>query len=143
MADDLKALNRLFIEEVLNKGNVARIDDLIAEDVVEHHPLPGSSGGRAGAHHDIGILRAAFPDMRMTTEVELEEGDLHAAVQRVTGTHEGEFLGLPATGKHIDVHFIEVSRVRDGQYVEHWGLVDTDTLMAQLGVQPPAAAASA
>jgi predicted ester cyclase len=143
MADDLKALNRLFLEEVLNKGNVARIDDLIAEDMVEHNPFPGSPPGRAGAHRDIGMLRNAFPDMRMTTEVELEEGDLHAAVQRVTGTHQGDFLGLPATGKHIDVQFIEVSRVRDGQYVEHWGLVDTDTLMTQLGVQPAAAEASA
>jgi predicted ester cyclase len=139
MATDLKALNRRFLEEVLNGGDLDRIDDMISEDVVEHIPVPGTAQGREGAHQAIAMMRDAFPDLRMETEVELQEGDLHAAVQRVTGTHEGDFMDIPPTGRHVSVLFVEVSRVRDGVYTEHWGLMDVEGIMSQLGVQPSAA----
>ena len=80
---------------------------------------------------------AAFPDLRMTPEDVLASGDKVVVRVRATGTHEGEFMGVPATGKSIDVQAIDIVRFEDdGLAHEHWGVFDAMTMMQQLGVVP-------
>ena len=136
MATDLKALNRRFYEEIIQEGNLDLIDDLVSDDIVEHVPLPGQGTGREGTKQAIRMFREAFPDIRADIQVEIAEGDLVAVVARFTGTHQGEFIGIPPTGKKVAVLALDVSRIRDGKFVEHWGLFDTAALMEQLGAAP-------
>ena len=133
----IKALNRRFNEEVIEKGNFNLIGELIAEDFVEHQPLPGTAQGREGVKQTMVMVRSAFPDVRIAVEADVAEGDMLFAMGTMTGTHQGEFMGIPATGKAISVLFMDLFRVRDGKFVEHWALFDTAAMMEQLGVQPP------
>ena len=83
------------------------------------------------------MYRAAFPDLRMDPEDVLVSGDKVVARVRATGTHEGELMGKPATGKSVDVQLIDIMRFdEDGLVAEHWGLVDMLAMMQQLGVAP-------
>ncbi len=136
MADDLKALNRRFYDEVFGKHNLDAIDELISEDIVEHIPLPGQGPGPEGVKQAIGQLFEAFPDLAFEILEEMEEGDLSTVVTRMTGTNEGEFMGMPATGRRVSVLGADVARVRDGRFSEHWGFFDQGAMMEQLGVMP-------
>jgi predicted ester cyclase len=84
---------------------------------------------------------SAFPDMRMEPQDVISDGDKVAVRVRVTGTNEGEFMGMPATGKSVDVQLIDILRLADDGLVhEHWGVTDTLALMQQLGAIPDEAA---
>ena len=87
------------------------------------------------------MFRSAFPDFRMEPHVIIAEGDLACVRSTTTGTHEGEFMGIPPTGKKIEALGFDLVRVRDGQAVEHWGLLDAMTMMQQLGAIPEQAPA--
>jgi len=137
MSDDPKAVNRRFNEEAINQQRLDAVDALLADDIVDHIPLPGQGPGRAGIKHALGLFFGAFPDLRLEVVEELAEGELVAQVVRITGTNKGPFMGMPATGKQISVLGADFLRVRDGQVVEHWGFVDQGSMMAQLGLQPP------
>ena len=136
MSDELKALNRRFNEEVINEQNLGAIDELVAEDIVDHIPLPGQGPGRAGIADALRLFFGAFPDLRMEVVAELAEGDVVAQVVRFTGTRRGEFMGLPATGKEVSVLGSDFVRAQGGKIVEHWGFVDQGALMQQLGMGP-------
>lgn len=134
--DELKKLNEHFYDEVFRRHNLDAIDELLTEDFVEHNLLPGQSPGRQGAKEFIGHLLQAFPDLEPVVENQIAEGDLVAAVLSMTGTHQADFLGMPATGRKAIVQVMDMSRVRDGKFCDHWGLADLGGLMAQLGVAP-------
>ena len=83
------------------------------------------------------MYRIAFPDMRMDVEEVLTSGDKAIVRARVTGTHQGEFMGMPATGKSFDVKLIDIMRFgNDGLAHEHWGVIDALAMMQQLGAVP-------
>jgi len=79
----------------------------------------------------------AFPDLNFEVENQIAEGDTVAAVGTMTGTHNSDFLGVPATGRRVSVAVMDTGRVREGRFTDHWGLVDVPDLMAQLGVAQP------
>jgi steroid delta-isomerase-like uncharacterized protein len=136
VADDLKALARRFYEEVLNKGDLDALDDLVADDLVEHQEMPGMPPGKEGVYAFVTTFRTAFPDLRAEIQGMVAEGDevwVHAVM---TGTHTGEFLGIAPTGKAFNVVAFDRVRVRDGKAVEHWGASDDLGMMTQLGVIP-------
>ena len=136
MADDLKALARRFYEEVLNKGDLDALDDLVADDLVEHQEMPGMPPGKEGVYAFVTTFRTAFPDLHAEIVGMVAEGDevwVHAVM---TGTHTGEFLGIAPTGKAFTVVAFDRVRVRDGKAVEHWGASDDLGMMTQLGVIP-------
>jgi predicted ester cyclase len=81
-------------------------------------------------------MRSAFPDLKLTPEAIYTDGDTVIARVRVTGTHNGEYFGIPPTGKGIDVAVIDITRVEGGKAVERWGIVDGFKLMQQLGQVP-------
>jgi len=125
-----------FLEDVINKGQLERADDLVKEDFVELDPLPGQKQGREGLKAVIGALRSAFLDMHWVANEMVAEGEKVVTRFVWTGTHRGTFLGIPATGKHVEVKGVVIDRLEDGKMADSRILMDTMSLMQQLGVVP-------
>lgn len=136
-AQELKQLNEKFNEELYRRRRVDAIDELLTEDFIEHTPAPGQAPDRQGAKEFMALMLQAFPDLDYSIESQIAEGDMISAVSTMTGTHQGDFMGVPATGRRVEVQVMDTARVRGGRFSEHWGLVDTPTLMGQLGIAPP------
>ncbi|HET9999508.1 MAG TPA: ester cyclase [Ktedonobacteraceae bacterium] len=122
-------------EEVFNAGKIELIDELFAPNFVDHdpsNPLPGLDGVR----QLVSMYRGAFPDLRLTIEDEITEGD--KVVTRFTGrgTHKGPLMGIPPTGKRVTITAIDILRFENGRIMEHWGNQDLLGMMQQLGVIP-------
>jgi steroid delta-isomerase-like uncharacterized protein len=133
---DVKALTRRFYDEVFGKGDLAVLDELVDDDLVEHEELAGIPGGKAGLIEFVKQLRAGIPDLTCDIHAMVSEGDEVWAHVTLRGTHQGEFLGIPATGKSIAVDTIDRTRVRNDKAIEHWGVTDVFGMMQQLGVIP-------
>ena len=137
-----KALVRQFVEEAINQGNISAIDELLIPDFVEHEELPpGIPPGREAPKVLFTMLRSAFPDIKATIEHLIAEGDEVVLHMTWTGTHEGEFMGIPPTGKSISINVIDILVIAEGKFVEHWGVMDSMAMMQQLGVIPAGAPA--
>ena len=132
MSEENKALIRRFYEEVWNDKNLEAIDELVATDSVDHDLPPGREGAKAF----ISMYLSAFPDTKMTIEDLLAEGDKVVTRWSATGTHTGELMGIPATGKQVTVTGLDINRYSGGKSVEHWGEFDQMGMMQQLGVVP-------
>jgi steroid delta-isomerase-like uncharacterized protein len=137
--DHEAAVRRLY--ELLSTGDVDRFAELLADDFVEHEETPGLAPTKEGVKTFFRMYLAAFHDLRMDAEDVLVSDDKAVARVRATGTHEGEFMGIPATGKRIDVQLIDIFRLGGGLVHEHWGVIDALAMMQQLGVVPKGPAA--
>ncbi|MBI1880230.1 MAG: ester cyclase [Chloroflexi bacterium] len=132
-----KALVRQLVEEVINQGNIRVIDELLIPDFIEHEELPpGIPPGREAPKVLFTMLRSAFPDLKATIEHLIAEGDEVVFHMTWTGTHDGEFMGIPPTGKRISINVIDILSIAEGKFVEHWGVMDSMAMMQQLGVVP-------
>lgn len=132
-----KADIRRFIEEVFHEGKLDVLDEVIAADYVEHVPLPpGFAPGRDGLKQWVTALRAAFPDFRYRIDDMIAEGDKLAVRVTARGTHQGEFLGIPPTGRRVSWTEMHMPRIVGGKHVEHWANVDQLGLLRQLGAIP-------
>lgn len=136
MSAENKAIVHKFIEEVLNQGNLERANDLVKEDFVELDPFPGQQPGREGLKAVLGGFLAAFPDMHWLVEEMVAEGEKVVTRFSWTGTHRGEFLGIPATGRSVQVKGVVIDRLENSQMADSRILMDTMSLMQQLGVIP-------
>lgn len=136
-AAENKAMVRRVFEEAINAGDYAVLDELLAADYV-NHDMPAPAPGAEGFKQVIAQFRAAFPDMTVTIEAEFADGDLVGTRGRFTGTHKGDFMGIPASGNPIDIRYIDLWRVRDGVLAENWVQMDTAGLMQQIGAKPGA-----
>lgn len=130
---DNATIVRQFIDDVLNKGDIEGAGRFVWDDVVEHVPLPGQGPGLAGLQDVVRGMRSAFPDMHWTVEEQLADGDRVLTRFEWTGTHRGEFVGVPPTGRRVSVWGMVVDRLVDGRIKETRILMDTLGLMAQLG----------
>jgi steroid delta-isomerase-like uncharacterized protein len=141
-----KALVRRFYEEVYNKQNLAIIDELIATNFMSHTLDPGGVPTREGYKQFITGFLNAFPDVRVSVEDVIAEGDKVVARWVVRGTHKGEFRGptgsIPPTGKQVTVTSIDIFRIADGKFIERWPERDRLGLLQQLGVVPAPGQAS-
>lgn len=133
---DLKAIGRRFYDEVLTKGDVALIDEIVDDDFVEHEEFPGLTSDKAGVTVWVGMMREAFPDLSVEVVAMVTEGDEVWTQGVMRGTHRGEFMGVPASGRSVEVPMVDRIRFRDGRVVEHWGVTDTLAMMQQLGAVP-------
>jgi steroid delta-isomerase-like uncharacterized protein len=123
--------------ELISAGDIDGFGELLADDFVEHEETPGLEPTREGVKQLFHLYRAAFPDLRMEPEDVLVSGDKVVARVRATGTHEGELMGMPATGRSADVQLIDITRFGDdGLAHEHWGIFDALGMMQQLGAIP-------
>lgn len=124
--------------DAINQGNAdAIIDEVYAADYILHDPSqPEPVVGTVGVREFIASVTTAFPDLQMTLDDLVGEGD--RVVQRLTarGTHQGEFLGVPASGKEVNIWLMVISRMADGKIAEEWQMVDALTLLQQIGAVP-------
>ena len=130
--EDNKALVRRWYEE-FNQRNLARVDELFTPDYVYHNP-PTTLHGREEFKQFLSLYLTAFPDARFTVEDELAEGDLVASRSTLRGTHQGEFMGIPPTGKPVTVTGMSIDRIVGGKFVEGWLNFDALGMLQQLGV---------
>jgi predicted ester cyclase len=126
---DEKALVAQFYERVINRGDLAAIDDLLSPDFVHN----GETRGIAGQRTAIQALLAAFPDLQVTTSATIGEGDLVSVRQEWTGTHKGVFLGAAPTNRRIAFTSQAMLRVAGDRIVEAWVNEDDLGLLRQIG----------
>jgi len=134
---DKRAIVRQFIEESINRGQIDTAAKFVWEDVVEQVPLPGQGPGLDGLKDVLRAMRAAFPDLHWSVEEQIGEGDKVVTRFEWTGTHRGEFLGVPATGRPVKVWGMVIDRLEEGRIKDTRILMDTLGLMMQLGVISP------
>lgn len=132
--EENKALIRRFFAE-LDKGNLDVVDELVADDFIDHDPppFPGLAPGRSGLKQAAEMFWIATPG-RHVIEDQIAEGDKVVTRLRGLGKHEGELAGIPPSGNDLDVKAVSIYRISDERIVEHWSVVDTATNLQQLGV---------
>src|SRR5580658_36093 len=140
MAQDNAKTVRIFVDEVITKGNIAAAAEYVWEDVIEQVPLPGQGPGLDGLKDILRDLRTGFPDIVFSIHEQIAEHDKVVSRFEWTGTHKGEFLGIPATGRPVRVWGIVIDRLEEGRIKETRIIMDTLGLMSQLGVLPSATA---
>jgi steroid delta-isomerase-like uncharacterized protein len=127
-----KAIVSRIFEEGFNSKELSTLEELIGSNYV-NHDFPMPAPGREGFKQFVAMFLLAFPDLCTVTEFQIAEGDQVANCGHWTGTHQGTFLGIPATGKSVRVSFIDIWRIENGQAVENWVQQDIAGLMQQLG----------
>jgi len=128
---------RRYYDEALN-SHVERLDAILADSFVEHEVVPGLPPTREGLKQKYVQLRAGFSDLRFMVEDLVPSSDRIAARVQVSGTHDGVFMGQPPTGRRFVVTAVGIFRVAHGRIVEHWGVFDQMSMLAQLGALPHA-----
>jgi steroid delta-isomerase-like uncharacterized protein len=123
-------------DEVMSNGKLEVIDQLVGESYVEHEHFPGVPPTFDGLKQTVAAFRHAFPDLRFDVHNIITENDTVVAYATLSGTHLGDFAGIPATGRKVAVTGIDTVRFANGKAVEHWGSTDNLGLMQQLGVAP-------
>lgn len=136
MASDtnLAALDRF--GKAVASGNLDGLSDVFAPNVVDHDPAPDQGPGAEGFKHFFTNLRIAFPDLTITPVHVVTTADEVALAYTMTGTHQGPFLGVAPTGKHISARGMQIARFEGGKIVERWGSSDELGILQQLGAAP-------
>jgi predicted ester cyclase/catechol 2,3-dioxygenase-like lactoylglutathione lyase family enzyme len=133
MADDPKHVVTRIVEDMFNRHDLAAADGYVATDCIDHSGFPGQPAGLAGMKTRWGMMFAAFPDFCITIDDLIAEDDKVSMRATGRGTHQGEFFGVPATGKPVVFTEINLSRVVDGRMVEHWAERSTLEVLRQIG----------
>lgn len=133
-SEENKKFMNYFIEEVINKKNVNATDALVSEGFIEHVPFPGQQPGREGLKFVLNAMFTAFPDMSWTVNEQIAEGEKVVTRFTWTGTHRGEFMGIPATEKRVEVWGVVIDVVRNNFFSESRIIMDNIGLLQQLGV---------
>lgn len=134
-----KSLIQRYYTDVLNTGNWALLAEIVADHFVDHERLFNIPPTRAGLQQKYGLLRTGFPDLRFGVEDMVAAGDKVAVRVTVSGMHTAPFMGRPATGRLFAVTAVGIFRIAQAQIVEHWGVFDQLSMLAQLGALPGAA----
>jgi len=133
MTENNKAVVRRFNQEVIEQGNVDSFNALMDNTFINRSAPAGMDNGPQGMiwfFND--ILRPAIPDLKVTIHHQVAEGDLVTTRKTISGTQTGLLLGVPATGRVISIEVIDMVRVKDGKYAEHWGITTLPELLATL-----------
>ncbi len=136
MSRDNATIVRRFVDEVITQGNIEAAAQYVWEDVIEQVPLPGQGPGLDGLKDILRAMRAGFPDIVFSIQEQVAERDKVASRFEWTGTHRGEFLGIPATGRTVRVWGMVIDRLEDGRIKDTRIIMDTFGLLGQLGVLP-------
>jgi steroid delta-isomerase-like uncharacterized protein len=130
---------REFIDGLFTKGDLGATDAYLAEDFINHDPPFGVPADRDGMRAAGQMMRAGFPDWHSELHDLIAEGDLVVERFTASGTHRGEVMGVPATGRTVSLPGINIFRLREGWIVERWGRLDDLGFLRQLGIQQPGA----
>jgi steroid delta-isomerase-like uncharacterized protein len=137
LTQDNSAIVRSFIEKIINQGQIDFAAEFVWEDVVEQVPLPGQGPGIEGLKDVLRGMRSAFPDLHFFVEEQIADGDKVLTRFEWTGTHRGEFVGIPATGRSVKVWGMVIDRLQSKRIKDTRIIMDMLGLMMQLGVLPP------
>ena len=143
MSEQNKTLVRHIIEEIVNQGNLELVNQFISPEYTYFEPTVGPMKGREGYRAILTTYRNAFPDMKLTIEEQLAEGDSVVTRWRAGGTHRGELMGIAPTGKRVSVQGVVISRVKNGQLADDFESYDVQGMLRQLGVAPTLAKTAA
>ena len=135
-AEHNKAIVRRMVEEAQSRHNLAVVDELFAADFVDHSVPPGLPPSREGVKMQFAMFFAAFPDLHVVIHDQVAEGDEVVTRKTFHGTHQGDLMGIPPSGKPIAFDVIDILRLKDGKITAHWNVVDQLGLMRQIGVIP-------
>jgi len=128
-----KTVVRRFNKEVIEEGNVDSFKELMDEKFINHSAPEGADNGPQGMIKTFNtILRPAMPDMKVTIYEQVAEGDLVTTRKNITGTQTGTLMGIAPTGRKLSIDVIDIVRVKNGKYFEHWGINTLPSVMAQL-----------
>jgi len=128
-----KAIVRRFNEQVIMRGDEQAFSELMAPDFVNRTAAPGMPPGPDGMAFMFNrVLRPAFPDLDVEIQDQIAEGDRVTTRKIIHGTHRGELLGIPATGRRVAINVIDIVRIENGRYAEHWGQNNLSDVLAQL-----------
>jgi steroid delta-isomerase-like uncharacterized protein len=130
-----KSVVRRFYAAV-NGGDLDALDELVSEDYQTHPPLPGQPPGRDGLKYILGVFATGFPDVQLTVEDMIAEGDRVAARWTARGTHNGPFFGVPPTGRQAQFGGTDIFRVEGGKLVEAWHIEELLSILIQIGAVP-------
>lgn len=131
--DNITATKRF--GEAINSGNLDVFHEVMASTVIDRDPAPDQGPGPEGFIKFFSMFRAAFPDLNITVEHMVTDDDNVAISYTVTGTHQGNFLGVPATGREISIRGMQIARFQEGQIVERWGSSDQLGILQQIGAK--------
>ena len=131
-----KAIVQRYVAEIQNGHSLDSLDSIFADDFVDHMASSGGLfvGGMDGLKRGYATFLNAFPDLQVTVEAMIAEGDKVIAYKTLTGTHSGPHLEIPATNRRVQYQIISIYSVKDGKITGYWGLQDEISLMRQYGV---------
>jgi steroid delta-isomerase-like uncharacterized protein len=129
-------VQRLFYDEVYNKHNLAMIDSIVAPDYVEHCTAPGYSPDRAGLKKSFEDFVISMPDMHCQVNFMAADSEYVTVQYTFTGTNTGSLMGMPATGKKVNIDGVDIIRYKNGKAIGHWGYNEEMKMMTQLGMMP-------
>jgi predicted ester cyclase len=121
--------------EAVVSGKLEGLRDVVDAKALDHDPGPGQGLGPDGFIHYFGELRKGFPDLNIAAEKLVADDDSVALAYTITGTHQGEFMGLAPTGKKVSARGVQIARFENGKLVERWGSSDQLGILQQLGVK--------
>jgi steroid delta-isomerase-like uncharacterized protein len=119
----------------VSDGDATALDALLARDMIDHNPLPNQAPGIEGFRQWMSAVRSSFPDFRGSVQTVLAEGNLVAGHVTWRGTQRGSFLGIPPSGKAVEIPAFHIVRLSAGRIVEWWGTADLLTALEQLGAR--------
>lgn len=123
-------------KEFIEGGNMKTFDELFAKDFINHTAPEGSPKGPEGVIYFFNhFLKPAFPDLKVEIHDQVAEGDKVTTRKSFHATHKGEFFGIPASNKKVVMDVIDIIRLKDGKFYEHWGILDMNNVIAQISAQ--------
>jgi len=133
---NLKSIAGRFTEDLWDRGNLNIADEILSASFVDHDPVQGQTPGMEGYKQMVGAFRSAFPDLRVRNEDVIEEGNKVVVRWTANGTHNGQLMQIPPTGKKVSLKGIDILRIENDKIVERWGEFDALGMLSQLGVIP-------
>ncbi len=128
-----KEIVRRFNKEYIEQGNINTFEELIADDVINHSAPAGMPAGKESFSNFLnGILRTGFPDLKVEILEQLAERDLVTTRKKITATHTGEIFSIPPSHKKVEINIIDIIKLRDGKYIEHWGKSNFSDVISEI-----------
>lgn len=122
-----------FNKEFIEQGNLESFEELLSDKVINHSAPAGMPNGKESFFNFLNhVLRKGFPNLKVEILDQIAEKDLVTTRKRITATHTGEILGIPASNKEVVINIIDMIRVQDGKYVEHWGQSNFEEVLKQI-----------
>jgi predicted SnoaL-like aldol condensation-catalyzing enzyme len=122
-----------FNKECIEQGRPESFEELLSDKVINHSAPAGMPNGKESFYFFLNnVLRQGFPNLKVEIQDQIAERDLVTTRKRIVATHTGEFFGIPVSNKEVEIKVIDIIRLQDGKYVEHWGQSNFDEVMKQI-----------